>query len=181
MTEYVGREWRKIRIPWSNRETICNDKIHPQDVSAEQVQEDRTAVRQTVRVTYNSQGGRRGRPWGWWGRRGWHLPLSTLLYLHWTPHPGGQITHTHTHIIKYNTRKIKWNTLVLQDIWSVALFSKLETGVLETVSGCRHENQKLIPSQRYLIQTCSEKLNSNQLIQVLSCIENFLGAPTKRF
>lgn len=108
MTEYVGREWRKIRIPWSNRETICNDKIHPQDVSAEQVQEDRTAVRQTVRVTYNSQGGRRGRPWGWWGRRGWHLPLSTLLYLHWTPHPGGQITHTHTHNkIQHEKNKMK--------------------------------------------------------------------------
>lgn len=84
-TEHVGKQ-----------DTICNDQIHPQDVSAEQVHDRaRAAERLTERTTYSSKGGWRGRPWRRRGRRGWHLPLSTLLYLHWTPHPGGWIKHTH--------------------------------------------------------------------------------------
>lgn len=119
-------KWRMTKITQPELEKICNDIFHPKDVSAEHVQEGRDPAGWglTDRMTYKSQGGRRGRPWGWGGRRDWHLPLFTLLCLHWTPHPGRQTTHTH--LIKHIHQQM---TLALQDILAV-LYS------LETVLGC---------------------------------------------
>lgn len=147
-TECVGKRGEKSGSHWPNR--ICNDNIHPRGVSAEQVHEDMSSrERQTDRMTYKSQGGRRGRPWRWWGRRGWHLPLSTLLYLHWTPHPGGWIKHTHIHNEKQHTgiaRYLVSCTLLQTWDWSpsdsfrVSLLTQTKISRLKT-SGTKKELQ----------------------------------------